>query len=147
MLVYYLSRVVNIVDKVQLLNYIRQHKGSEWEKLEKILLTVVGVILGASVTLFINKGGSFNHRHVLGFAWLLLSISLVSLLLSYAFSDILASYLLRKIDAMPQISQDEYKQMVENWWYKMTNIANYAALVCAVSGIITLVLFGYFNVS
>jgi len=77
---------------------VEDRKASEWEKLEKILLTVVGGSLGASATFFANNNEAhFTHRHILAFSWIFLSISLVSLLLSYIYSDYFTSDLLKKM--------------------------------------------------
>lgn len=131
--------------KKQLEYGIVKHRNNEWEKLEKILLTIDGGTLAASVGFFAGKT-SITYPELLRASWVLLSLSLVCLLLSYIFSDLFDRKVLNDLeDASEMISGEEFKTMLKSWNYYMANIANYAALIFCIIGIIALAAFGYFS--
>src|ERR1700722_3066306 len=116
--------------KQQALSDISLHKNHEWEKLENILLTIVGgaLVASTSATLFGNKEG-FSHLHVLLTSWLLLSLSLISLLLSYAFCEILNKKTLSNINSLPDNTLTIQVERVQSKWaFYAVDYSNYTAL-------------------
>lgn len=126
---------------------ISKHKDGEWEKLEKILLTIVGGTLGATVTFLTGKEAIFSHYHVLGISWIFLSVSLIALFCSYGFSEILDLKMLKKLENGPEfVSEESWIEMVNCWPKKSAEFSNYIALLFAIGGMGTLALFGFLNI-
>lgn len=128
---------------------IATHRSNEWNKLENILLTTTLAILGGSgvVGLGISKTVVLKYHHVLAFSWVLLSLSLIFLMLSYAFCDYLTWDLVKKLKGQPEMISEE---IIEGLKSKIASrglsAMNYASLICTILGIILLILFVYLNI-
>lgn len=125
-----------------------EHKAKEWEKLEKILLTVDGGILGLTVTFITGRTTPLLHPNLLKWSWALLVVALILLLLSYAFEETSTRLW------MYRIRQHKEESLLESQWQKyksstlilLTDISNYGALSATIIGIIILVVFGFYSI-
>ena len=127
---------------------VQERNSREWEKLEKILLTIVGGTLAASATLFVNNDMHFIHKTMLAVAWISLSLSLIFLLSSYAFSEYFTSTLLLRVRAQPEeLSVEVFESLKSRTALWGIRITNYGALLLGVAGIVFLAFFAFSNIS
>jgi hypothetical protein len=144
-LIDYMSKTFN---KDILLQGISNQQSSEWGKLEQILLTTTLATLAASATFLTGKGGTYAHRGVLGTSWILLCASLVSLMLSYAFSEYFTKTLISRVKKQPNVVvEEDFEKLKSKGAMLGITITNYLALACTIFGIIVLVIFAYLNLS
>lgn len=124
------------------------HKQAEWEKLERILLTIDGGTLALSVTLLTNRLVKLVHPLILRFSWGFLAASLVFLLLSYAFEEAASCLFISRLKKFEpeSILQSETEKLKSKTLELGTSLSNYASLIATILGMVLLVVFGFFNI-
>jgi hypothetical protein len=120
---------------------------AEWENLEKILLTVVGGTLAATITFFTISNIVFVHKTLLKYSWTCLGLSLVALMLSYLASESYTLDLMRKVrdDDREQLTDEEVEELASDVLSNSIVIFNWLSIITAVAGMILLAFFGYAN--
>lgn len=137
-----------MLNKYHLLESYNNHRKEEWQSLERILLTVDGGVLGLTVSFFTNHVGSFVNPVLLRASWVLLAVSLIFLLASYAFSEYFNEDIIRKISRQDDaLLESTLESLKCNWAHIGIYVTNYGALTCSIFGVIALVAFGIYNIS
>lgn len=123
-------------------------QSKEWEKLERILLTVDSGTLAVSVTFLSNHLGGFIHQMILKLSWVALAVALISLLASYAFFDLMSHDMGNKLNAYTEetITNSVYKALRDPFFDAGIRVTNYLALGLSVVGMVLLAIFGFFTI-
>ncbi|MFZ2831538.1 MAG: hypothetical protein WAZ40_00060 [Minisyncoccia bacterium] len=123
--------------------HIQNHKGEEWLRFEKILLTVDSGTLILTVSIFTGKIGLVD-TWILGGSWLYFSASIISLLIGYLVSEFHSSQKLMRIDN----NQDPYSvTILSRILDSGLVVTNWLSGLCATIGLILLASFGYLNLT
>jgi len=123
---------------------IRKDREKEWEKLEKILLTIDGGALALTISVFADRSTSLSHPLLLKLSWISFFISILSLLLTYVFYEWFAVDLARKVQRRTYDPIDEAKARNGLIWFAVLSL-NYVALGFGVLGMSLLVFFGLYS--
>lgn len=135
--------------KIRATNAIINASAREQKKLDNALLTITVGTLVISVTFITNIRGVAESTAlpILFLAWIILIISLVSILLSYVFVQQFFKDILKEVDQWNGKGSFPSNNLVKNnCWRKLADLFTYMSLTLTIAGIICFTIFGYLNV-
>ena len=124
--------------------HTKDHAIKEWEKLERILLTVVSGTLAISITFLDIEAFPVPARDLVSLSWTTLFISLLALLSSYVFGELSCSLVLKELKSnlAREFTSEEVDRLDSKAYQSGIDWCNLIAIVSGVAGILYLALAG-----
>lgn len=126
------------------INSLRRAHSRERDKLDNVLFLIAAGTLSLSATFITQESVKFIKLGWLLLSWILLVLSLLSLLIAY----ISAIIYFRRAEC--DIKYGKYSSALEaecSCWFKLTDLFNSLVLFFVIFGVIFLAIFGYFNIT
>jgi hypothetical protein len=133
---------MNMDPKLQQINIVRQARGREQEKLDKLIFAITAGTLSLSISFVVGSGRTFVALAYLHASWLALIFALLFVLFGY--SSAIFHFTKYENDLWEECL-NQPKDSEKNLWHSLCQFFNWASLAATILGIVLFACFAYLN--